>query len=294
MIPVVHRLVERRFAITFVDVDGGRFLTRYDRASGQELSRLEVRDSTTAASLLKRLRALVPVAPQVTGFRPAQRWSYVGGAADVAHRSGGGGVFRLRTLVRHWSAAYLMPARSELWSDYSAGVTLGDLGSAAAGASATLLFGGGRGGRYAVTVSSARLALAVVPSDAPPRRLMDVRIRSRRSHRVTVVLSGRHLAMWLDGRRIASRALPAAPHGGIGLGAWRQFASSPQPSFEGLAVRPIDAIVPTRHVATRCSTPQAQRPKSTTGGATASGPGSCRCCRSFRSAPTRSSRHSAR
>ncbi len=236
MVPTIRRLVARRFPITLLDVDGSRFLSRYVGASPHELSRLEIRDSTTATSLLGRLRRLVPMAPQVSGFHPDQQWSYVGGAAGSPHGSLRGGVFRLRTPLRDWSAAYLMPARSELWSSYRASVTFGDLGRAASGTSATLLFGGGAGVRYALTVSAVGLALLADQPGAPPRAMMRARIRARAAHRAVVMLVGRRLVVRLDGRRIATRTLPQPLHGGIGLGAWRQLATSPQPSFADLAV----------------------------------------------------------
>ncbi len=242
VIPILNHLVRERFAISFVDADGGRFLNRYDARDTQQLPRIEVYGDTTAAALLERLRQLVPSLPRVgNGLANAHPWLDENGHALGRGTAIARGVMALRIGVRRWLQVSLAPNSSELWQDYRVGVTLGGLGRQDSGTSDTLMIGMSSDEHYGITLSAGRMTVERLARQSAPRRLQLTRIRVNGVHRLEVAIENARLRITVDGSSVSSLPILAQTHGGIALGAWRSLPTSPVPIFSALSVAPLSA-----------------------------------------------------
>lgn len=241
LVAVLHSLVRQRFKASFVDADGGRFLTRYDGADMQELPRIEVTRGDSATSLVERLGRLTPMLPRVLGFRRRQSWQYEGARPRTPANPVRGSRLVLRTPARAWLGAYLDPARTNLWAAYRVSAIIKGLGTETSGASETVIVGAGddRRDRYGVTLSAGRASLVRL---RPGKRAVELRravLAVAPDHRVRVVLGTGSLGVIIDGREIAKLRVSRSTHGGIGFGTWRAMKTSPDPSVSGLVILPL-------------------------------------------------------
>jgi poly-beta-1,6-N-acetyl-D-glucosamine N-deacetylase len=239
LVRTLHTLVKRRFAASFIDAKGGRFVTRYDRADKQELPRIEVYRSTTALDLLRRLNALAPAPPLVHDFAQNQQWVYEGSRGHMPPSPVGGTSLSLKTAVRHWLAAYYAPSRTQLWTRYRLHLTVIGLGTPTSGTSATVILGNAVSDRAAITLSAGRVTGLRYPQNHHAKIIRQLIIRPASLHRLKVDVDSDRLRVTVDGRANLTFSLSTSMRGGIGFAVWRETAASPSPLFSGLRVSPL-------------------------------------------------------
>jgi hypothetical protein len=191
----------------------------------------------TPLELMGELVAARPIPPSLAQpLASARTWKFEGGTyAKLAPGLKLDHFHVLHSRPRHWTAAYLDPARSHDWRNYSARVRVSALGDAASGANGSLIVGQD-GHQATVTVSAGRVTLI-----ASGGRRWSEKIPEASAHLVEADMILGRLIVSVDGRPVFDRRTPV--RGGVGLGIWREHRTSGTPRFNGLIIRqrPTDA-----------------------------------------------------
>jgi biofilm PGA synthesis lipoprotein PgaB len=231
-----NQLIHRLFAGAMTNyVDPAVPVSRREATAGV-ISRLEVTRADTAASLLRRMRAMrsIPVGRTV-GFRYDQRWQGEGDSKPVLSADGqrlafGDNRFR-------WAIAAYAPGETADWDGYAVRAQIGGL-DYTSNPNATISVRYGSASQLNVTVSnhyvsvtlgSVRSKRAVLATDLPPASAHSVGIYVRRDS----------TAIFIDGARVLSRPVTPGPAstGGFALSSFRPDLRVPYPVFGHLECR---------------------------------------------------------
>ena len=264
LLPILRRIVDSHFPVSFADADAARYLNRWDGATPHELPRFEVYARTTVRDLLRRLLAAEPLQPSTSvAFRQPGDWRFEGVATADGRRAFRAGVLRLLPPARRWQAAYYALTRSDSWQSYRLQIMISGFGASADGrnvssfgssrrravvddgTSASILLdnapvspGAATSPRYTVTVSAAHLSVTSSRPAGDRLSLASVHIPPQAGHILEIMLSQNRLRVSVDGKTRARVPVSASSHGGIGIGVWRDRPSTRPVRFTRLVVRP--------------------------------------------------------
>jgi biofilm PGA synthesis lipoprotein PgaB len=231
VIPILFKLVAARFSASLIDSDQHRYVSRV-LPNRYELPRFLVRSSTTARGLFEELASHAPFPHTGNLTDPAANWVVDQRALESAMRGQNGLTFAPPT--RTWISAHWAPKNALPVRDATLRVVAARLGSAARGSAVTLVVRPDDNTLPAtVTVGPSTLRIhgttSLICSLAPAP-----------SHRLSVTYQGSTLEVAVDDRSAATVQLATTAGSGIGIGAWRDSARSPEP-----VVRKLIEVSPT-------------------------------------------------
>jgi poly-beta-1,6-N-acetyl-D-glucosamine N-deacetylase len=237
LVPILRGLVAARFAVSFVDGGQRRYVSRA-LAKRTELPRFRISALLSADGLFGELEANAPRPLPHELVRPFANW-FVDQHALVAKLGESGGL-RFAPPPRTWISAHWAPRNALPLRDATLSVVARRLGTAQNGSAVTLVVRPDDNTAPAtVTVGPASIRVDAATS-------LRCRLRSAPSHRLGVAFHGGVLQVAVDGRRAGTLRLATSRGSGIGLGAWRDAASSPAPVVATIG-RSTAASLPLSH-----------------------------------------------
>ncbi|MER5977688.1 polysaccharide deacetylase family protein [Streptomyces sp. NPDC001857] len=237
----LQQLLSRSFVATMTNVSS-RPLPASRRATGaQQVERLEVLRSTTAAQLLAETVRWTQVAPQASApLAQSQLWTHDdnSGLRGVGAFTGDGPYPKASSPVRYIAASYR--ARSSVdWNDYEVDARVSGLSDGTNQGSVQVR--DGSGAPVAVSVSQSNLQVTV--AGKKDRKLTE-RLAASPSHMLRIAVRDDRTDVWVDGTvhvKIPATGPPTGRTGGIALRVGINKAGVSWPRFASLRIVDITA-----------------------------------------------------